>query len=469
MFFPPIYPGMATLIQRFGDFIDAENLFTPDKRILLAVSGGVDSVVLTELFRRKGFAFDIAHCNFQLRGEESDSDEDFVVRLARTYQSELYLKRFETAKYAAGKKLSIQTAARELRYAWFYEILEGPLPGTTRVTGDNKVFSFLATAHHLDDNIETLLMHFSKGTGIAGLRGILPKQGRIIRPLLFARKEELRQFALENSLSWTEDRSNESDKYARNYFRNQVIPRIQKVYPAFLENMADNLERFRDIETLYDQSVNRYKKELLYQKNEEFHIPVLKLKKSGPLKTILFEIAREFHFSPAQVPELIKLLDSESGRFLESSTHRILKNRNWLIIAPKQSRNAETILIQEGEKQVFFENGTLELGFSTAAGLGLQTPARIAILDGGKISFPLFLRKWKPGDYFYPLGMTKKKKLGRFFIDNKIPQTDKEKTWVLEMDKKILWVVGRRIDDRFKIRPGSTKALLLEFRSTDEK
>jgi tRNA(Ile)-lysidine synthase len=460
---------MATLVQKFTRFISEENLFQADKRLLLAVSGGVDSVVLSALCKQAGIDFAIAHCNFQLRGTESDMDEEFVIRLARELDREIFVKRFDTKKYAVEKKVSIQVAARELRYAWFYTIMDGDCPQTIGKNSDPSVFSFTATAHHLEDNIETICMNFSKGTGIAGLRGILPKQGKIVHPLLFAKKEELKLFALENSLKWTEDSSNESDKYTRNIFRHQVIPLIEKIYPAFRDNLSDNISRFRDIESLYQESINRYKKGLLYQKNEETHIPVLKLKKSTALKTIVFEIITGYHFSPAQVQEFLHLMDSGSGKFIRSSTHRILKNRKWIIISPNQNKSSETILIQEGEKQTAFEKDRLELTLLPATAVKIQTDNFIAMLDAGKINFPLMLRKWKPGDYFYPLGMTKKKKLNRFFIDNKLSQTDKEKTWVIEMDKKIIWVVGRRIDNRFKISSGTKQVLILEIISAPEK
>src|ERR1700737_1326684 len=234
---------MMDLLNAFRYFIDKENLFSHGDKLLLAVSGGVDSVVLCELCQQAGFDFVIAHCNFQLRKAESLRDEDFVRQLAGKYGKEVFVRRFETERYAAEKKISIQVAARELRYAWFHELI------------DSSTARYILTAHHLDDNIETLLMNFFKGTGISGLRGILPKQGKLLRPLLFAGKDELRQFAVDNNLSWMEDSSNQSDKYTRNYFRHRVIPLVQTLYPEAIHNLADNIQRFRDIEQLYCQSV----------------------------------------------------------------------------------------------------------------------------------------------------------------------------------------------------------------------
>lgn len=451
------------LLQKFTDFIKKENLFQPKDKLLLAVSGGVDSVVLCELCKQAGYDFVIAHCNFKLRGEESDADEQFVRELARKYNAEIFVQQFDTDKYAEEKKIGIQEAARNLRYEWFNEIVNSQW---SMVNGENS-FSYnsqftinhILTAHHANDNIETLLINFFKGTGIKGLRAILPKQGRIIRPLLFAKKEEVIEFGAENNLKYVEDSSNASDKYTRNYFRNQLIPSIQKVFPNAEDNLLKNIERAKDVESLYEQSVNFYKKKLLEQRGEEIHIPVLKLLKCKPLATIVYEIVKDFGFTSSQTEEVIKLLDSDTGKYIGSSTHRILKNRNWLIISPNDINIAEHILIEEGNKEIQVENGKLKLERLTTDNWLLSTDISIANFDADEIIFPLLLRKWKQGDYFYPLGMNKKKKLSRFFIDQKLSLSEKEKLWIMEMNKKIIWVVGKRIDDRFKVTP-KTKNIL---------
>ncbi len=456
-----------SLISNFKSFISTQNLFSPKDKLLLAVSGGMDSVVLCELCNLASFDFAIAHCNFQLRGEESERDEKFVRELAAKYNKEIFVKRFETEKYAVDNKVSVQVAARELRYEWFGEIV-----GRWSMLDDRQKIkptinhpsslNLIATAHHLDDNIETLLMNFFKGTGIAGLHGILPKQGKIIRPLLFATKEELKQFATENNLQWVEDSSNESDKYSRNYFRHQVIPLVKKIYPSAIKNLSSNIDRFRDIEMLYQQSIIQHKKKLLEKRGNEIHIPVLKLKKSEPLKTIIYEIIKDHNFTSHQIDEAINLLDSESGKYIQSSSHRIIKNRNWLIISPNNLKEAQNIIIDEvGNWQLAV--GKLLLDIHPATNHKLQTTNKIAQLDADKIKFPLLFRKWKQGDYFYPLGMKKKKMLGRFFIDNKLSKTDKENISVIEMNKKIIWVVGMRIDDRFKITDQTKNILVISL------
>ena len=436
-------------LGKYKAYIKEQNLFQPKDKLLLAVSGGVDSVVLCELCKQAGYDFVIAHCNFQLRRAESDRDENFVKELADKYAVEILIKKFDTKKYAGENKLSIQVAARELRYSWFNE-LTGRLP----------IAHWIITAHHVNDNIETLLMNFFKGTGVSGLRGILPKQGNLIRPLLFAKKEDIKEFALINKLSYVEDSSNASDKYTRNYFRNQLIPDLQKVFPQVEDNMMDNLQRFREIEILYQQSINLHKKKLLEQKGNEIHIPVLKLLKAEPLSTTVYEIIKDYDFTAYQTEEVIALLQSESGKYIQSHTHRVIKNRNWLIISPNETKQAENILFEPEHAHIDFVQGKLEIKtLPQTTNHKLQTINSIAELDADEIKFPLLLRRWKQGDYFYPLGMKKKKKLSRFFIDIKLSLTQKEKTWVIEMDKKIIWVVGLRIDDRFKIT-GKTKNIL---------
>lgn len=440
------------LLQKFIESVNKENLFQPNDTLLLAVSGGVDSVVLSELCKMAGFNFVIAHCNFQLRGEESDRDETFVSNLAEKYNVPLVVKKFDTEKYASEKKVSIQVAARELRYEWFSQLIDKNYEGSEDATGSPlPAAHWIVTAHHANDNMETLLMNFFKGTGIQGLRGILPKQGEIVRPLLFIKKEELLEFAKENGLPWVEDSSNSSDKYTRNYFRNQLIPSLQKVFPQVEDNLINGIDRYREIELLYNQSIDAHKKKLVEQKGTDVHIPVLKLLKSAPLPTILYEITREYGFTAGQADEVIKLLNSDSGKFILSASHRILKNRKWLIISPIDTAVAANIPVEEGDRDIPFSNGKLTFKKLPAAGEPLVNDSSIAFLDADQIQFPLLLRKWKRGDYFYPLGMVKKKKLSRFFIDRKLSLDEKENIWVLETDKKILWVIGQRIDDRFKI------------------
>jgi tRNA(Ile)-lysidine synthase len=447
---------MKRLEELFKDFIEQEKLFSAKDRLLVAVSGGVDSVVACELLHRGGFSFAVAHCNFQLRGEESERDEQFVRALADKYKAQVYVRKFDTKKEAEENKTSIQVAARRLRYDWFREILE-----SEEWSQSSGAKNYLVTAHHRDDNVETVLMNFFKGTGIAGLHGILPKKEHIVRPLLFIGKEEIRLFAKTENLDWVEDSSNSSDKYSRNYFRHQVIPLVENIYAETAQNLSDNIERFRDIEILYNNSVAKQKKKLLVQNGKEWQIPALKLAQTPAGKTILFEILQPFNFSAAQTPEVWNLLQSESGKYVDSSTHRVLKNRNWLVISSLATEQAQIIVIEANDETITFAEG--KLTFKRGANKEINASPGVAKLDASQITFPLLLRKWKQGDYFYPLGMQKKKKISRFLIDQKVSLTDKGKVWVLEMNKKIVWVVGMRIDDRFKMGERTGEVLEIAF------
>jgi tRNA(Ile)-lysidine synthase len=436
------------LLTRFMHNIVEKKLFMPSDRLLIAVSGGVDSVVLCDLCRNAGFDFEIAHANFQLRGQDSVLDECFVKGLADCYHVKFHVKKFNTIGYAESNKVSVQAAARELRYGWFNELLS------------DDGLRYLLTAHHADDNIETVLMNFFRGTGIAGLKGMVARHDTIVRPLLFASKKELLDYAKERKLSWREDASNASDKYSRNYFRNAIIPMVYKVYPEVETNLANNITRFAEAAELYHQAVDLNKKKLLEFRDGEVHIPILKLKKMSPLHTLLFEIIKDYGFTSHQVNEVIHLSDGAQASYVQSPTHRIIRNRNWLIIAPNNTGNPLHVVIREGERQVGFTGGTLKIENITG-NINFSNDTHLAQLDMRHIKFPLLLRRWKAGDYFYPLGMRKKKKISRFLIDNKLSKTDKEKLYVLESDKKICWVVGMRIDERFKITASTNKVLKL--------
>jgi tRNA(Ile)-lysidine synthase len=441
------------LLEKFIRYTEQKNLFSLKDKLLLAVSGGADSTVLCDLCYKAGFDFAIAHCNFQLRGSESDSDDQFVKGLAKKYNVVFHSKAFDTKKIAAEQKTSIEETARNLRYAWFNELLT---PGSQLPTPD-----FLLTGHHADDNIETVAMKFFRGTGMKGMRGILPKNGKIVRPLLFARRKDIEEYALQNQLEFVTDHTNLEETYTRNFFRNRILPLVREFFPEAEQNILNNAKRFVEMEELYDQAIAFHKSKLLEVKGAEIHIPVLKLKKSKPLHSITYEIIKDFGFTAYQTDEVIALLDSETGKYVASSTHRIIRNRKWLIIATTKQEEAKTVVIEQVDKKILFEAGTLQL--EVTSNQQPVTSNYIACLDLKEIHFPLLLRKWKTGDYFYPLGMKKKKKLARFLIDQKLSKTQKENVWVIESDKRILWVVGHRIDDRFKITDKTREVFSIKF------
>jgi tRNA(Ile)-lysidine synthase len=435
------------LIHQFKSYLKEQSLFQQKEGILLAVSGGVDSVVLCELCKQAELNFTIAHCNFGLRREESERDEQFVRSLGEKYEVEVLVKKFDTKFYAEENKLSIQEAARDLRYQWFAQVR------------NEKGFAFTVLAHHADDNIETLLMNFFRGTGLQGLTAIPggDKKTYLLRPLLNIRRKEIDAFARQNNLQWVEDSSNSSTKYTRNFFRHELIPAIKKVFPQVEENLLGNIERFKKLATLYNAEVQKMKESLCEKQGGEVRIPVLKLMKYRDT-SLVYEIIKDFGFGEKQVDEVIKLTAAESGKFIENEHYQIIRHRKWLIIAPKVS-GSETIAIEKGEEQIKFLGGLLQVRLITKEKFNLGKSPATGLVDAKDIEFPLLLRKWKQGDYFYPLGMQKKKKLSRFFIDQRLPKNQKENIWVIESNKKIVWVVGLRIDDRFKITP-STKQVL---------
>ncbi len=433
--------------------------WVPDNCVLLAaVSGGVDSMVLLHLLHQLQFRVEVAHVNFGLRGVASDADEALVRSTAEALGYAFHRQQFDTAGYAADHKIAIQEAARVLRYDWFRSLQQAatdPLP------------RLLVTAHHADDNVETVLMNLFRGTGLQGLTGMDAYRSaeHHIRPLLPFSKKILQAFADTHQIPFREDASNATDDYTRNYFRNTLLPMVQEVYPNASSNVLHTMYRLRESEQLYREAVQKHISGLLEQHEAEWRIPVLKWKKARPLVTLSYELLHPFGFSPGQVFEAIKLLDGDTGSYIQSDSHRLVKNRNWMLICPLQSQaGKQHILIPSADSEHVFVSGKLLVS-------PLQEPGTITDaldevwVDADHISFPLLLRPYATGDYFYPLGLNKKKKLSRFLIDLKLSRPQKEQVWVLTTaDHKIIWVLGQRIDHRFRIRPGTQTALRLHYR-----
>lgn len=421
-----------------------------DSLLYVAFSGGLDSSVLLHLLHTLRYRVAALHCNFHLRGDESNRDENFVRSTCSSFQIHIDVLQADAHAISTEKKISVQEAAREIRYHWFHEKLKAQ-PG-----------SFLATAHHSDDTVETFLINCSRGTGIRGLLGIPAIQGRIIRPLLPFTRRELEAYAAANQLQWVDDSSNESDYYTRNFIRNQVIPLLTEKFPQAGKNISQTISHLQDAALLYQQAIDLHLHKLRIEKGNEVHIPVLQLLKSKPVETILWEMIKQFGFSAAQLNDVLHLCEAANGAYVASSSHRIIRNRKWLIIAPLESKEALHILIEKNDTTIISLPGKLELQIKPAA-LPAHPDENIACINLKQIAFPLLLRPWKTGDYFYPLGMTKKKKISRFLIDLKLSPTAKEKVWVLESNKKILWVIGYRIDNRCKLEADSTEMLQLKW------
>lgn len=425
-----------------------------NKQIIVAVSGGVDSMVLAELLRNAQAKIVVAHCNFGLRGADADADEQLVKDWAEKHQISCYVQHFETRKILDEQGGNLQETARDLRYNWF-EQLRLQLG-----------FDLIATAHHAQDAVETMLMNFFKGTGIAGLHGILPQQNKIIRPLLTFKKEDIKQYAVNQNIAWREDASNQKDDYLRNEIRHHFLPMAEKMFPNATNNLIKNIERFREVELLYNENVERYRSKLIEQRNKDFYIPILKLKNCKPVSTLLWELIKPFGFSPAQLDEVLHLLIAETGRYVASSQYRVIKNRNFLIITPTETEASTHVLIAQNESivsndvwQIKLKEQDFEISMMDNI---ISSPKETVWLDVHQLKFPLILRPWKTGDYFYPLGMNKKKKkVSKFLIEQKIPLHEKANIWVLESDKKIAWVVGMRTDERFKIKPSTLRCLSL--------
>jgi tRNA(Ile)-lysidine synthase len=438
--------------DRFITYILEQKLVTRNDKVLLAVSGGIDSVVMLDLFRRSDFQFGMAHCHFHLRGHESDEDERFVKQLSRRYKSQYHVTHFNTETYARENKLSIQMAARELRYNWFEEIC------------DQYGYTHVATAHNQDDVIETFLINLGRGTGIRGLTGIKPKSGRIIRPLLYASRSEIKQYADKCAIAYREDSSNLSVYYTRNKIRHEIIPLFEEINPSFRSSLVETIRKLNDIEDIYLNSIENIKNELFEKKGESAFIDLKKLDSLPGKLTILFEILSGYHFISSQIAGIIDSLKAHSGKQFYSSTHRLIKDRNAFIITPLKESESKRYYIDEGMEQVREPISMDLLIVDYNNSFILPREKNIACLDYEKLNFPLILRKWHEGDYFQPLGMEHHKKLSDFLIDEKLSIAEKEDQWLIVSDDDIVWVVNQRIDERYKITGSTSQILIIKTR-----
>jgi tRNA(Ile)-lysidine synthase len=440
------------VLNRFKSYITDNNLCSVDDRILVTVSGGIDSVVLLDLFIQAGYFCGIAHCNFNLRGSESDGDESFIRELANRYEIPVFCKTFETLEYAEINKLSVQMAARELRYDWFEDLRQ------------EQGYDLVSTAHNKNDILETFLINLSRGTGIHGLTGIKSKTSTIIRPLLFASREEIKEYALAHSIEWHEDSSNSTLKYSRNKIRHQILPVFEQLNPKIGDTMIENIQRLSEAEEIYNQAIEQKKEEILIKEAGFISISIEKLKLLSPLKTWLYELLQDYNFSPPVISDIIASLDSISGRQFFSTTHRIVKDRNKLVIDTIKMSSNRKFYIEDPyrgindpvmlEMDVLTVNDKFEFSRDTS----------VAFLDLDLLEFPLIIRKWEQGDYFHPLGMQNIKKLSDFFIDLKLSIPQKENLWLLTSGPEIIWVIGLRIDDKFRVGPMTKRVLKIALK-----
>lgn len=434
------------MIEKFKSFVRENDLFTASDRILLTVSGGMDSMALAALCSLAGYDFAIAHCNFKLRGKEADADEAFVKQTADLYQVPFYSRSFDTGTYARQNNISVQMAARDLRYAWFNEVAR------------EHAYDHVATAHHLDDQTETFFINLLRGCGIAGLHGIRLRQGKIVRPLMFATRKEIESFVKKNNIPYRVDHTNAETKYMRNKIRHQVIPALMEINPDFQKEMAGNISRLADVEEIFKREIDRMKEEIVDEKDGLVELDIAKLMSACPVHTVLFELIKGYGFKENDLDNIINALDASPGKTFFSSGHQLLIDRKKILITPEKEGNTnETHYYIDESERVF--SGPFRLGLSIlpADAYNIPTERDTASLDHGKLVFPLRLRRWEQGDQFMPLGMKHRKKLSDLFIDEKYSRIEKGNTWVLCSGSDIVWVVGERIDERYKISAKTTK------------
>jgi tRNA(Ile)-lysidine synthase len=439
--------------KKFTELVQRGELFKEDSFVLLAVSGGIDSVAMAELFNRVKVNFAIAHCNFQLRGKESDGDEKFVELLARKYSVTFFSTKFDTKKFSKENKLSIQEAARKQRYDWFNELC------------DEHNIDFVATAHHLNDSIETFFINLLRGTGIEGLKGIPAKNGNIIRPLISFTRKEIEAYAKRRKLKHREDSSNKEDKYLRNKIRQRLIPLFHKLNPQFEQTMHHTMLNVDLPIEIFTKEVRKTFSHLFEEENKTLSARISQVKMLPQSEQYLYYMLKPMGFNAGTAAEVLK--PHQSGKRFYSDSHVLTIDRDSIIIEEKVPLSLSGGLIEEGQKN--FTCNSIKIDFSY---LLLTTPNHDKIpnaknihwLDAGKLNFPLRIRQWQTGDAFTPLGMKGRKKLSDFFIDSKISLPEKEKTCVLLSGKQIACILGHRIDERFKVTDQTRKILCIEIK-----
>ena len=408
--------------------------FLIGKKILVACSGGIDSVVLARILKELKFNISLAHCNFSLRGIESDEDEKLVISIADKLSIPIFNTKFDTKQFKEINKVSTQMAARELRYHWFDELCK------------KHSFDFIATGHHLDDEIETFLINLTRGTGIRGLIGIPETNHKVIRPLLMISRNDIYEYAIKNNITWREDHSNTDTDYLRNKFRLNVIPSLKQTNANFLKGFQKTTTHLKTSLTLVNDYMELIKKLVFIVKETSIEIDILKLKGLPNTNFLLYELLFPFGFT--NLGDIIDLLDAQTGKKIFSKKYRLLKNRNFLILDQKSQINIKShFYINQGDKTL---KKPLYLSINKVDEILDCTPNNL-YLDFDKLVFPLKLRPWEDGDYFFPFGMKGKKKLSKFFKDEKLSLISKEKIWVLLSENNIIWVVGMRSDERFKV------------------
>ncbi len=433
--------------KAFKNLIKSDFPYLATGRILVAVSGGVDSVVLAHLCKSAKFNFAIAHCNFNLRNDESDGDEEFVVDLADALNVDIFTQSFDTISYSKDARVSIQMAARELRYNWFQEL-------RTTLHFDN-----ILTAHHANDDLETFLINFIRGTGIEGLTGIKVENDKIIRPLMKFSRKEIKTFAQTNKIQWRDDSSNASGKYKRNKLRLEIIPKMEEINPQLLESFLKTQDHLKQSLNLVEDYIGLLYSEIVSKDVYGYRLKIDILNKIPNTKAVMYQLLHSFGFN--EWNDVLDLLEAQPGKMVFSSTHRLVKDREYLILTEIPSEdNNKTFTINEGEEIVMLPLG--KLTFHKVAKIE-ETSLNCIYVAKEKLKYPLILRKWEKGDKFYPFGMKGKKKISDFFKDKKLSLPEKEDSWLLCSGNEIVWVINHRADGRFAITDPSQEILKITY------
>jgi len=437
-------------VQRFNSFISQHQLFTRQDVVLAAVSGGIDSVLMVRMLAAADYRFAIAHCNFGLRGAEADADEQFCRQLADDLNVPFHNIRFDTTDYADAKKISIQMAARELRYEWFE---------TLRIEHS---YTSIALAHHQNDTIETILLNLTRGTGIAGLHGILPKNGHLVRPLLFLQREEIEQIIRQENISYREDSSNASTKYARNKIRHGVIPKLKELNPSLEQTFERNLQHFKELEQLLELELERQRSRFIYHGND-IHIPLHALRQMQPPRLLLGYLLKPFGFNDSETDDLLSAIDKHPGRQFISATHQMVLDREQVIISLLKPDGPAAISISLNQKEIIYGDYRLSILHDGQPVIIKDNPMAASV-DTALMVYPLTIRAWQHGDVFYPLGMKGKQKLSDFFIQQKVPVHKKQDIpLIINGNGDVIWIGGYRLNDRYKVSPKTEKVIIFEL------
>jgi tRNA(Ile)-lysidine synthase len=442
------------MLNKFLSYINENQLFKSRQKILLAVSGGIDSTVMTDLFAKASVHFAIAHCNFKLRGKESDEDQLFVNELAEKHKAKFYSVEFNTTEYAQTEGISIQMAARDLRYYWF------------KMLAAQEGYDHIAVAHNRDDVAETMLINLIRGTGLKGLTGIKPVHEQLIRPLLFASRSEIEEYAAAEKIAYREDSSNNETKYYRNLIRNVIIPQMKKINPSLNETLTMEAEIFTSIYVHYKKELDQICKTITVENSEHLVLSIPKIQALRLTPPVLYDILTPFGFSYSDVTNIMNSLQTTPGKKFVSAKYILIKDRNTLLIE-KISHNTENgqFEITSGINELSVPVSLSLHRFKMDNNFRMPGSPESVVFDCDKLSFPLTIRKWKEGDFFIPLGMKGRKKLSDFFIDRKVNMLKKKKVWLLLSGEDIIWIIGYQTDDRYKITPETKNVLQVSLKN----